>query len=269
MRTTRMKKLAPLLSLLALGALGLVVFEGGGDETTAGSETEAGLSPEPKTAEVAREAALVAQIGNKWARLFAAVRGDACELMTQPACERMICERHGGPIASSSRWPDPNARAIRDCTPPSPAFRDLFAGASVEEVAIRGERASARFSNGEALEFFHSYNLGAPWVIAKFGENAADVTVDRKSCGKHGRYRLVVEGDFSCPAARRVMRGMVYQRLPRPWMCGGPDSVVQAGPGEAAHAGPQCFTKEPGDGITITARLCADWASPHPCSRRF
>jgi hypothetical protein len=147
MRTTRMKKLAPLLSLLALGALGLVVFEGGGDETTAGSETEAGLSPEPKTAEVAREAALVAQIGNKWARLFAAVRGDACELMTQPACERMICERHGGPIASSSRWPDPNARAIRDCTPPSPAFRDLFAGASVEaRGAGRPRRGRARRS---------------------------------------------------------------------------------------------------------------------------
>jgi hypothetical protein len=39
MRRTRMRKLALLLSLLALGALGLVVFEGGDDETTAKSET--------------------------------------------------------------------------------------------------------------------------------------------------------------------------------------------------------------------------------------
>jgi hypothetical protein len=35
-----MKKLALLLSLLVLGALGLVVFEGGDDKTTAGPETE-------------------------------------------------------------------------------------------------------------------------------------------------------------------------------------------------------------------------------------
>ena len=40
MGRTQMRKLALLLSLLALGALGLVVFEGSDDKTTAGSETE-------------------------------------------------------------------------------------------------------------------------------------------------------------------------------------------------------------------------------------
>jgi hypothetical protein len=40
MGRTQMRKLALLLSLLALGALGLVVFEGRDDKTTVGSETE-------------------------------------------------------------------------------------------------------------------------------------------------------------------------------------------------------------------------------------
>src|SRR5215207_9821582 len=49
------------------------------------------------------------------------------------------------------------------------------------------------------------------------------VTVAQKSCGRYTRWTLVVEGDISCPEARRVFRANVYQKLPRPWVCTGPD----------------------------------------------
>ena len=56
-----MKKLALLLSLVALGALGLVACGGDDDETTAPSDTGAALSQQEK----------IELAGNEWAPLFA------------------------------------------------------------------------------------------------------------------------------------------------------------------------------------------------------
>jgi len=56
-----------------------------------------------------------------------------------------------------------------NCKPPSDAFRKSFEGATVEDIAIKGDRAAARFSNGEVVE------LGSVidgWLIAKLGGNA-------------------------------------------------------------------------------------------------
>jgi hypothetical protein len=78
--------------------------------------------------------------------------------------------------------------------------------------------------------------------------------VDRRYCGSYGRWNWWVEGDISCRAARRVIRLMVYASLPASWICGGGDTR------------PVCFTREPGDGIKIIGRFCADWHSRHPCS---
>ena len=94
----------------------------------------------------------IAQTGNEWARLFAA-GGRACKHMTQPACERMACERVG-------------ARPIANCTPPSLAFRRSFADATVAVVAIEGEQASVKFTNGKVVLLV---NVGAGvWWIHKF-----------------------------------------------------------------------------------------------------
>jgi hypothetical protein len=98
----------------------------------------------------------IGRIGNNWGRLFAAADRRACQYMTQPACERVACERVGsGPI--------PN------CTLPSSKFRRSFEDATVQAVVIKGHRAAARFSNGELVEF---YGDGGTWSIHKLAGNA-------------------------------------------------------------------------------------------------
>jgi hypothetical protein len=63
---------------------------------------------------------------------------------------------------------------------------------------------------------------------------------DKKSCGKHDRWRLRVVGPVSCPAAHRVLRGVIHQGPPGSWFCGGPDARIDC-------------TKEPG--LVIKARF--------------
>src|SRR5215207_1018864 len=53
------------------------------------------------------------------------------------------------------------------------------------------------------------------------------VTVEKKSCGRYTRWTLVVEGDISCPEARRVFRGLVFQNPPPGWSCSGPDGNLR------------------------------------------
>jgi hypothetical protein len=93
-----------------------------------------------------------------WARHFAAAADDAaCELMaSQPACERLACESVSGPV--------------ENCTPPSARFRKSFENAIVQDIVIKGNRAAAKFSNGEAVELEHATGVGEDdWGIAKFG----------------------------------------------------------------------------------------------------
>jgi len=217
-------KLALLLSLLALGALGLVACGGGDDQTTAASETETtsdelaadkkscgaygrwGLAviegdtscrvvrrvihdfaynskvddlvaSEPYLGPLAlvgswscsgpdghvvckkrprassrivitarfgrgrsRNEERIAKRGNEWAALFAMASPDTCRYMGQPGCEREACERV---------FNDP----IKNCTPPSPEFRESFANATVERVVVEKPYATAEFSNGESVKF--------------------------------------------------------------------------------------------------------------------
>jgi hypothetical protein len=134
----------------------LVLVGCGGDDN--GTTTEATLSPEQK----------IEQTGNEWASLFAADH-EGCKLMTQPACERIACERVGG-------------FTIENCTPPSSDFRKSFRDATVQDIAIKGEQAAAKFSNGEAVELVHipGPDLENPsrldaWWIHRIGGNAGDV----------------------------------------------------------------------------------------------
>lgn len=118
------------------------------DRTTAGT-----LPPEQK----------IERIGNKWVLLFASGRDRAaCQYQTQPLCERIACERVGG-------------FRLRNCTPPSSEFRRSFQDATVQDIAIKGDLAAARFSNGEAIELFDDVRgagLGDAWWIGKVGGNA-------------------------------------------------------------------------------------------------
>ena len=157
-----MKKPALLLSLLALGALGVVACGGGDDDRATASESEitVGSGGEVTTAEAGLAAknplSLKERIGTKanaWAALFAegGWPPSVWRYMGQPAGERMGCERVGN-------------RAIANCTPPSAAFRQSFADATVDRVVLtRDHHATAEFSNGESVEF----QGPAPWYITE------------------------------------------------------------------------------------------------------
>jgi hypothetical protein len=94
----------------------------------------------------------IEQTGNEWARLFGA--GRRCNrYMGQPACEWVAC-------ASAGAGPIPN------CTPVSSKVQRSFRRAVVEDIVIRGQRAAARFSNGETVRF--QENLGF-WGIERVG----------------------------------------------------------------------------------------------------
>ena len=161
-----MKKLALLLSLLALGALGLAACGGGDDEgsataakVSADTTTEAKL-PREQVQELKRKgfANIKAKLSREqvqelkraasdWASLFAT---NACNrYMGQPMCQRLECVRHFVPI--------------ENCKPVSAAFQKSFADATVEDIRserIRPSRtdrpyyeAAVKFSNGEVVVF--------------------------------------------------------------------------------------------------------------------
>jgi hypothetical protein len=110
----------------------------------------------------------VEQAANEWAQLFAGDRDRAapgtCEYMTQPGCERINCERVGGP-------------PIESCRPPSWQFRKSFVDATVVATVIKDEQAAARFSNGETV----SMEVGGTgsWWIHRFGGNAGRDLLER------------------------------------------------------------------------------------------
>jgi hypothetical protein len=145
-----------LLTWVVVGGIGTLLFVAGVDAllssesgTSASTTTDIEASPSAEQT--------IERTGDKWAPLFAADKA-GCEYMTQAACERINCERPGG-------------RLIQNCTPPSLEFRRSFAGAVVEDIAIRGHRAAARFSNRETVEFTEIGVSGSYW-IHKIGGNA-------------------------------------------------------------------------------------------------
>jgi hypothetical protein len=139
-----------------LAAVIALVLAGCGDDED--STTEATLSPEQK----------IEQTIDKWAPLFAAAADrEACRYQTQPLCERIACER----VATGP---------IKNCTPPSSEFRKSFEDATVHDIAIKGEQAGAKLSNGEAVELFHrsgdlqsGVEEAGGWLIHKLGGNAS------------------------------------------------------------------------------------------------
>jgi hypothetical protein len=165
------------LTLLLAGC-----FDGDEDSATEARTTETRLSPEPKTAQVARAASLVAQAGNGWAPLFAKNYLWACKYVYPPAWE--------GPEAGQPTPPLPRRFVRRLCAgfslqggsgphdrPPS-RFQRSFADATVESILVKGDKAWAEFSNGELVEFIRvaqaelPIDIPAGWYIYGVGGDA-------------------------------------------------------------------------------------------------
>jgi hypothetical protein len=155
------------LDLFVVASLGALVVLAGVDALRSeGPSTVAEAVPTVPGVSTKQEAVTVPRltpeqeierVGNTWAPIFAAgPLPRACRYETQPLCERIACQRVGG-------------SEIRDCTPPTSAFRNSFFGATVQDVEIRGHRAAARFSNGEMVELFGD---GGTWSIHRIGGNA-------------------------------------------------------------------------------------------------
>jgi hypothetical protein len=151
-------RLALLLSLLALGELGLVACGGGDDDED--TPAEATVSPETTaearfTTDTKTEARLsgkqvreLKRVANHWAALFAV---HSCNrYMGQPVCQRLLCHH---PVV-----------ILENCTPVSRAFRKSFADARIEDIKFKGVihipplndpsyLATVEFSNGQVVAF--------------------------------------------------------------------------------------------------------------------
>jgi hypothetical protein len=192
---TRMNKLALLISLLALGTLGLVACGGDDDEDSAteakasadtttatarpDTTTEAKVSDSTPEGRLSREPVqeLKAKLSreqvqelkreaNEWARLFSRTRlysrGGVCNKYTgQPIC-----------VGLSGSGPGVEVHATRV----SAAYRTSFAGATVEDIkSVRilhvgwsdhpVSYAAVKFSNGEVVVF----NGGGEWYSCAGG----------------------------------------------------------------------------------------------------
>jgi hypothetical protein len=206
---TRMNKLALLISLLALGTLGLVACGGDDDEDSAteakasadtttatarpDTTTEAKVSDSTPEGRLSREPVqeLKAKLSreqvqelkreaNEWARLFSRTRlysrGGVCNKYTgQPMCVRLSGSGPGAGVHAPSV---------------SAAFQKSFADATVVDIALKAMArtdgrtpiylAAVKFSNGEVVMFNgtgdESYSCagagsGCTWNIASEDQN--------------------------------------------------------------------------------------------------
>ena len=183
MSKSTQKKVGALAIAAAIGVtvVASMLGEQGGEEATTSADKTPTVAPEAQPAVAAEDAAAnavndedsateptlsptlkIEQTGNNWAPLFAANDRAACEFQTQPLCERIACERVGG-------------FKIRNCTPPSTALQKSFEGATVQDIAIKGDRAAVRFSNGEVVELEGDADpspLAGVWYVHKLVGNA-------------------------------------------------------------------------------------------------
>jgi hypothetical protein len=178
MSRTPKKKLALPLSLLALGALGLVACGGDDDEdTTAEAQVSAGSTAETRfpaetttEAKVSPDISLVPakhspelvralrQDANTWASRFAT---KACNrYMAQPLCVRLDCSQ------------------LENCAPVLAAFQQSFADATVEHIKYKGiEQVGGPL--GSIYLAAVTYSNG---VVVVFGGGRPEVELPAGSC---------------------------------------------------------------------------------------
>ena len=114
---------------------------------------------------------------------FGAAHGVCFGHMTQPLCERIACERAGG-------------FKIPNCTPPATAYRRSFGKARLEEIAIKGERVAARFSNGELIDARRGRRR-PDWLVHKVGGTRA-TTSSSSDNGRGSRASSYAPSSLGC-----------------------------------------------------------------------
>jgi hypothetical protein len=82
---------------------------------------------------------LITKTANNWARLFASSAQACNDYTSQTACEQVKCQRVGG-------------TPIPDCRPATRGRASEFRGATVQRIAISGDRAAATLSNLETVQ---------------------------------------------------------------------------------------------------------------------
>jgi hypothetical protein len=120
--------------------------------------------PGPGVPPGARE--LITETANKWARLFASSPQTCADYMGRTACEQVTCQRVGG-----TRIPGCRAKRRR--------WAREWRGATVQKIAISGDRAAASFSSGHippgvALGVVQLKRIATgEWLIDRLGVDGA------------------------------------------------------------------------------------------------
>jgi hypothetical protein len=115
--------------------------------------------------------ALIAETANKWARHFASSPQTCTGYMSRTACEQVTCRRVGG-------------RPIPDCRPSDREWGAYFRGATVQAIAISGDRAAATLSNDEIVQLRRIAT--GEWLIDRMGPLGAvgpDAAAQRRQRG--------------------------------------------------------------------------------------
>jgi hypothetical protein len=141
------------LDILVVAAVGVLVAVAAADALRSNGSSPEGAGEVSQVTSRPIRIQQVRDVGERWARHFA---DGACEDMGQPLCERIACVR-------------PGSRKIKNCTPPTRAYRRSFDGVFVTDVAFKGDRAAALLSNGEVIELCCD---GGRWLVATIGGNA-------------------------------------------------------------------------------------------------
>jgi hypothetical protein len=111
---------------------------------------------------------LITETAHNWARLFAS-SAQACNDYTgRTACEQIKCQRVGG-------------TPIKGCRPATPQWAAEFLTATVQRIAISGDRAAATFSNGATVQLRRTAT--GEWLIDKVGEVGLPAELRRKLLG--------------------------------------------------------------------------------------
>jgi hypothetical protein len=168
------------MTLLVVAAVGVLVALAVGDALRSGRSssspataptTTTGPPPSLSAEEIVDALSVsdrheIRQTGFDWAQRFAAARTrSSCFHMEEPFCSQVYCARTG--------FVD-----RKTCTPPTPAYRKSFKGATVQaiESVLEGTRAAVTFSNGEVVEL---YTDGGAWWIRKLIGNPIKEEIER------------------------------------------------------------------------------------------
>ena len=198
-------KLALLLMLLALGALGLVACGGGDDDqTTAASATETTAASETETQVTA--CGDVRVNGPYQLMKVAVIEGDVACRVARGVVEDFWAQGASGLVRGS--WRCDGSDFLADC------WKGQFTP-SVKKIQARGTRPDQTAAASETETTADRCAPHCQWYYA--------LPAESKSCGAYGRWRLaVVERGVSCREARRVM-----SRVPDGWICAGGDRPVE------------------------------------------